>query len=63
MNDKVDAYLSDGVRLIIVVDPQSRKVFVYAPETDQPLFLSGDDVLDLGEIIPGLQMTLSRLFE
>lgn len=63
VNDKVDAYLSDGVNLIVVIDPQSRKGFVHAPDMDQPLFLSGEDILDFSKIIPGFQLTLSKLFE
>ncbi len=63
VTDKVDAYLTDGVRPIIVIDPQSRRTFVYAPNLKQALSLSGDDILDFGEVIPGFQIPLPKLFE
>ena len=63
VNQKVDAYLADGVRLIVVIDPQDRKAFVHAPDAEQPLHLAGDVVLDLSEVIPGFQIALPKLFE
>ena len=53
----------DGVRLIVVVDPQRRKVIVHDPDAEQPLHLSGDAMLDLTAVIPGFQIALPALFE
>lgn len=63
VDEKVDAYLQDGVRLVVLVDPQSRKAFVHAPDAEQPLHLSGNAQLDLTDVIPGLQVELPALFE
>lgn len=63
VNNKVDLYLLEGVRLVVLVDPQSRKAFVHAPDAEQPLHLSGNAQLDLSEVIPGLQVALPALFE
>jgi Uma2 family endonuclease len=63
VNEKVNAYLSDGVRLIVVIDPQPRQVVVYSPDIEQPLHLAGNAILDLSDVIPDLQIDLSNLFE
>ncbi|MEO8397222.1 MAG: Uma2 family endonuclease, partial [Chloroflexota bacterium] len=63
VDEKVDAYLADGVCLILVIDPQRRKVIVYSPDAEQPLHLSGDAQLDLSDVIPDLKIALPSLFE
>jgi Uma2 family endonuclease len=62
VDEKIDVYLQDGVRLIWVIDPQRRKAIVYAPDAEQPLHLSGDAVLDGGDVIPDFQIALPKLF-
>ena len=62
LDEKIDAYLSDGVRLIWVVDPQRRKAVAYAPDLEQLQHLSGDMVLDGADVLPGFQVKLSALF-
>lgn len=63
LDSKIDAYLADGVRLIIVVNPQSRKAIVYAPDAEQPLHLSGSTQIVLSDVIPDLNIALPSLFE
>ena len=63
MDKKIDQYLTDGVRLIWVIDPQRRKAVVYAPDLEQPIHLAGDSVMDGGDVIPGFQIPLSKLFD
>jgi Uma2 family endonuclease len=63
IDEKVDAYLLDGVRLIWVIDPQRRKAIVYTPDAEQSFHLRGDAVLDGEDVIPGFQIVLSKLFE
>jgi Uma2 family endonuclease len=63
LDEKIDAYLLDGVRLIWALDPQRRKAVVYAPDAEQPRHLAGDAVLDGGDVLPGFQVVLSKLFE
>lgn len=58
LDEKIDAYLSDGVRLIWVVDPQRRKATVYAPDMEQPLHLNVNGVLDGEDVLPGFSVKL-----
>src|SRR5690606_2584147 len=46
LDAKIDLYLSDGVRLIWVFNPQSRKVTVHAPDLENPIVLKSGDTLD-----------------
>jgi Uma2 family endonuclease len=62
INAKVQTYLRDGVRLIWVIDPQSRIVTIHAPDLENPLVLHGDATLTGGEVLPGFQITLATLF-
>jgi Uma2 family endonuclease len=58
LDEKIDAYLLDGVRLIWVVDPQRRKATIYAPDMEQPLHLNVNGVLDGGDVLPGFQVKM-----
>ncbi len=58
LDEKIDAYLLDGVRLIWVVDPQRRKATVYAPDMEQPHHLNVNGVLDGGDVLPGFTVKL-----
>ena len=63
IDEKVDAYLLDGVRLIWVLDPQRYKAAVHTPDLENPLQIKRDGVLDAGDVIPGFRIALSNLFE
>lgn len=63
LDEKIDACLLDGVRLIWIIDPQRKKTFVYTPDAESPMVLMGDSVLDGADIIPGFQVVVSSLFE
>ncbi len=63
VDEKVDAYLQDGVRLVWVLDPQRRKAVVHRPDAEHPVHLAGDALLDGGEVVPGFQIALPKLFE
>ena len=63
VDEKVDAYLQDGVRLVWVLDPQRRKAVVHAPDAEHPVHLAGDALLDGGDVVPGFQIALPKLFE
>ena len=58
LDEKISAYLLDGVRLIWVVDPQRRKATVYGPDMEQPLPLNVNGVLDGGDVLPGFTVRL-----
>jgi Uma2 family endonuclease len=59
--EKVAAWLDAGVRIVFVVDPRRRTVAVNRP--GQPVrILSGDDVLDGEDIVPGWTLPVRNLF-
>jgi Uma2 family endonuclease len=59
--DKLQFYLMYGVRLVWVLDPDRETVRIYAPG-QRPVLLSGEDVLDGGEVLPGFSVPLTQLF-
>lgn len=63
LGTKIDTYLADGVRLIRVIDPQRRKVHIHEPDNERVMQLSGEAILDGGELLPGFQIALPKLFE
>ena len=60
VNLKIEAYLADGVRLVWVLDPQRKRTSVYAGE--RHVTLGAGDILDGGDVIPGLRLKLDELF-
>ena len=61
INDKVMDYLDAGSRLVWVVEPRSRSVTVYRSR-DKIRLLTGDDEIDVGDVLPGLRLKVSDLF-
>jgi Uma2 family endonuclease len=58
---KVRDYLAAGTRMVVVVDREPRLVTVYqAP--DKITFLTINDTLDGGDIVPGWQLPVADLF-
>ncbi len=50
-----------GARLFWVVDPDARTVTVHYPDGTRVL-LGGDDTLDGGDVLPGLEIRVGELF-
>ncbi|HEY8469432.1 MAG TPA: Uma2 family endonuclease [Longimicrobiales bacterium] len=61
LQEKVLEYLDVGVRLVWVVDPARRSVTVYRSRSDIRL-LTGQDVLDGDDLLPGFSLSLPDLF-
>lgn len=61
VNNKVKAYLGDGVRIVWVIDPQNRNAVVYAAGAE-PRHLSEGDMLLGGDVLPEFVLPLSDLF-
>lgn len=59
---KVAQYLRDGVRLLWLLEPETRTISVHRPGSKQVTILSGDDKLDGGDVIPGFEISLSEIF-
>lgn len=61
MERKLKEYFLSGVRLAWLVDPATRRVRVFE-SPDDVVELGPDDVLDGGEVLPGLRIPVSKLF-
>ena len=59
---KLGDYFRTGVRLVWVVYPSVREVYVYTSPTDVQI-LAEPAVLDGGEVLPNFHISLNRLFE
>ena len=60
--DKARMWISFGVSLVWVVDPQTRIIEVHRP--DQPLLsLAEDDTLNGGEVLPGFSCPVRDVFD
>lgn len=58
---KVTQYLRAGVKLVWVLDPERREVFVYRAGTELDVVAS-DGTLDGGDALPGLSVPVADLF-
>jgi Uma2 family endonuclease len=54
-------YFEAGVRLVWIVDPETRTVAVYT-EPDNPVHLDASATIDGGDVLPGLAFPLADLF-
>lgn len=63
LDTKIEAYLADGVRLIWVIYPHSRKAIIYAPDAEQPRHLNINGILDGEEVLPGFQLPIAKIFD
>jgi len=59
---KVADYLAAGTRLVWVADPETRTGSVHGPLLS-PRRLTEADVLDGGDVLPGLEIRVGELFE
>lgn len=61
MAEKIEIYLRGGVRLVWVADPNRRTITVYTPDhVARTLF--ADDLLDGGDVLPGLRLRVGDIF-
>ena len=60
INKKVNQYLADGVELVWVIDPQEQNIYVH--RKGQTTILSGEDTLNGGSVLKGLNIKLTNLF-
>ncbi len=61
IREKVDLYLDAGTRLVWVLYPDSRKVIAHFPNGTSRAF-SESDTLDGGDVLPGLRISVTKLF-
>ena len=61
-NEKIQMWLSFGVRLVLAVYPQTRTIAVHQPGRST-VTLAYDDTLDGGEVLPGFTCPLKDIFD
>jgi Uma2 family endonuclease len=61
VEEKVEAWLHGGCRMVVVVNPRNRTLKVYRTQTDLAI-LSVDDSFEGGDLLPGFQLPVSRIF-
>jgi Uma2 family endonuclease len=61
INDRIAQYLRLGVREVWFVEPRLRRLTICRPERS-PVVLQETDTLDGGDLLPGFEYQLSRLF-
>lgn len=59
---KMQAYLANGCRLAVLIDPKRRAVEVYAPDVD-PLVLEAPQTVSLGPVLAGFVLDLRQIYE
>ncbi len=62
INRRVARYLSDGVRLVWVVDPQLQTIVVYVQGSNQQTTLSGEMLLTGGAVLPDFSVNMREVF-
>src|SRR5262249_39141959 len=63
LQQRAGEYLSAETRLIWIVDPETRTVDVYRAGGERIVLTRPDQILDGYDILPGLQLSLERIFE
>jgi Uma2 family endonuclease len=59
---KVAQYLRDGVRLLWLLEPETRTISIHRPNSKQVTILSGEDKLEGEDVIPGFEISLPEIF-
>ncbi len=62
VNDKTLMWLALGVLMVVEVYPGERAVMVHRPGVPATT-LTGDEVLDGGDVLPGFSLPLSEIFD
>ena len=62
VSEKTRLWLNLGVLMVVVVYPRTRTIAVHRPGAS-PITLTGDGVLDGGDVLPGFSLPLSQIFD
>ena len=62
MQQRAGEYLSAGAKLVWIVNPTRRTIDVYRPGGTR-IVLDNDGILDGGDILPSLALSVRRVFE
>lgn len=61
VESKAQAWLEAGVRLVLVVDPQTRSIHEYRPRTQIRVY--GEGEIGLEDVVPGFRLDVTELFD
>jgi Uma2 family endonuclease len=61
LREKMEEYRSNGVRLGLLIDPQTKQVEIYRLE-QEPEILESPVSIDCGEVMPGFMLDLTRIW-
>ena len=61
VEEKILDWLEAGTKMVLAVNPRRRAVTLYRSQSDITI-LTGTDVLDGGDVVPGFQLTLREIF-
>ncbi len=62
LQEKACDWIRYGTRLVVVVEPDRRRVVVHRSDKDVQI-LSEDDVLGGGDVVPGFELAIGELFQ
>jgi Uma2 family endonuclease len=62
VEEKVEGYLIDGVRLVWVFNPRKTTITVYGPGLDDIKRFRADSTLDGGDVLPGFALLVKSVF-
>jgi Uma2 family endonuclease len=63
VREKIEEYLQHGVPLALVVDADLKTVTIYRRSKSSTTLRAAEDLLDLGEVVPGFRCALREIFE
>ena len=61
MRKKAEYYITNGSQIVWLVFPDKHEVEIYTPDADV-VFLSEQDTLDGGEVLPGFSLKVADIF-
>jgi Uma2 family endonuclease len=61
VEEKVFDWLEAGTKVVLAINPRRRSVTLYRSQSDVTI-LTGTDVLDGGDVVPGFQLALREIF-
>ena len=61
VEEKVDAWLDAGCRMVVLISPRNRTLKVYRTRTDITV-LTTEDAFDGGDLLPGFLLPVRRIF-
>ena len=62
LHQKIELYFDLGVALVLLIDVEAETVQTMR-RGQSPVVAVGDDLIDLGNLVPGLQLTVRGLFD